>query len=242
MISTPGPSDTETMHRIVVLRHGILLNRFFMVPMQRFFEKRGYVVYNRSYPSTRKYIEDHAKDLADELRALKSELELRGTPYELYAVTHSLGGLILRYALTHCDAPAPKRAVLMVPPNRGAETARRLCKFPPYRWIAGRKSAKQLTEEPPGIFEACGIPSATQIGVIAGQVRFRLLPTHLQKPNDGVVSVAEAQLEPLALRVLPYSHTPILFVRRAMEEADHFLKCGEFRDSKKGRAYSTVDT
>ena len=218
------------MRRVLVFRHGILINRFLMLPMERYFRRRGYDVRNRTYPTTRKNIEEHARDLADELVAIARVLSAAGEPHEIYALTHSMGGLVLRYALTHYDVPPVRRAVLMVPPNQGSATARYFKDFFLYRWLFGSKAGRQLAEDSPGIFGAAGVPRSTEIGIIAGNVPWKLYPVRLEKPHDGIVSVSETSLPPFPLRVLPYGHTPILFVRSAWEEAEHFLEHGKFRN------------
>ena len=58
------------MRKVLVFRHGIVINRYFMLPMERYFLRRGYEVHNRTYPTTRKLIEEHARDLSEELMAL----------------------------------------------------------------------------------------------------------------------------------------------------------------------------
>lgn len=216
------------MRRVIVFRHGILLNRYFMLPMERFFRRRGYDVRNRTYPTTRKRIEEHAADLAKELWSIESEMRDSGEPHEIHAITHSMGGLVLRYALTHLDVPPLRRGVLMVPPNRGAATARFYRKFAFYPWLLGRKAGAQLAEEPPGIFEEAGTPRGVELGIIAGKVPWRIHPGKLDGPHDAVVSVSEASLPPFPIKTLPYGHTPILFVRYAWEEAAHFLEHGSF--------------
>ena len=218
------------MRRVLVFRHGIAINRYFMLPMERYFRRRGYDVHNRSYPTTRKLIEEHAEDLSREMLGIARDLEEGKEPYELYALTHSMGALVLRYALTRLEMPPIRRAVLMVPPNQGSVTARYFRSFPPYRWIFGQKSGRQLAEDPPGIFGTAGVPQSTEIGIIAGSVRWKLYPVELESPHDRIVSVSEARLPPFPLKVLPYGHTPILFRRAAWEEAEHFLQHGEFRD------------
>jgi triacylglycerol lipase len=215
------------MRRIVVLRHGILINRFFMLPMERFFRGRGYEVHNRSYPSTRKLVEEHAQDLSDEL--LELDRQAGGSNYELSCVTHSLGGLVLRYALEHFPMPKLHAAVLLVPPNQGAFLARYFWKFPPFRWVFGARSGGQLAGHPSGMFEACGVPSGFPVGILAGDVRLQWHPAPLEKPNDRIVAVAEAALPPLPLKTVPFGHTPILARRRAWEEAAFFLENGYFR-------------
>jgi triacylglycerol lipase len=224
-----GRSIIADVRKILVFRHGFLANRYVMLPIERHFRRRGYEVHNRTYPSRRKLIEEHAEALAEELRRLDAELERSGVPHELYAVTHSMGGLILRYALAHLDVPPVKRAVLFAPPNQGAATARffRSCFLG--RWLFGTKAGRQLGEAPDGIFSRCGIPAATEIGILAGSVSWKLYPSRIEKPHDSIVSVAETALPPFPRKVLPYGHTPIILARRAWEEAESFLEHGKFR-------------
>ena len=217
------------MRRILIFRHGIVFNRYVLIGMERYFRRRGYEVHNRTYPTTRKYIEEHARDLSEEMVALERDLNQRGDPYEFYAITHSMGALVLRYALTHFQMPRFHRAVMFVPPNQGSATARHFRSSLVYRWIFGSKAASQLSGERPGIFQAAGVPEAVDIGIIAGSVQWKLYPVPLEEPHDAIVSVSEAALPPFPLKVLPYGHTPLLFVRPAWEEAEHFLEHGRFR-------------
>ena len=219
------------MRRILVFRHGIAINRYFMLGMERYFLRRGYEVKNRSYPSTRKFIEDHARDLSEELATLTTSFRLSGEPFELSLVTHSMGGLVLRYALSHFAMPPLHRAVLLVPPNNGSATARAMRWLPPYRWIWGQKAGAQLASDNLEFFGRCGVPSGFPVGIIAGNVRWKLLPHRLEKPHDGVVTLEEAKLPPLPLKVLPHGHTPILFSRHAWEEVEYFLQNGRFREA-----------
>jgi hypothetical protein len=216
------------MRRVLILRHGIVINRYFLLPMERYFRRQGFEVLNRTYPSTRKYVEEHARDLSEELVALEAELARSGEPHEIYVITHSIAGLVLRYALTHFQMPPIRRAVLMMPPNRGSLAGRTFKNFPPYRWVFGTKSGSQLAADPPGIFAECGVPEGVDIGIIAGNVSWRLYPVKLTRPHDGVVAASESELPPFPMKILPYGHTPILWVRSAWEEAEHFLVHGKF--------------
>jgi hypothetical protein len=214
--------------RIAVFRHGIVINRWFMEPLARSLRRRGFDVRNRSYPTTRKYIEEHALDLARELRGIVQDETARGGPFELYLVTHSLGGLVMRYALTHLDVPAIRRAVQTVPPNRGSATARYFREFFLYRWVFGRKSGAQLAQDPPGIYRECGVPRNVDTGIIAGVNGWGLFPVGLPKPHDGIVALEEARLDDFPLKELPYNHTPILFRRALHDEVARFLEEGRF--------------
>lgn len=216
------------MRRIVLFRHGIVINRYFMLPMERYFLRRGWSVRNATYPTTRKLIEEHARDLSEELSSLRRELDRQGEPYELHAVTHSMGGLVLRYALTHFEMPELRRVVMLVPPNQGSVTARYFRNFLPYRWIFGDIAGRQLAADLPGIFAEAGVPSGLDFGIIAGDVPWRLWPAPLKRPHDGVVAVAETGLGQAPVKVVPYGHTPMLFVRSVWEEVEHFLEHGRF--------------
>lgn len=227
------------MRKVLVFRHGIVINRYFLLCMERFFRRRGWDVRNRTYPTTRKFIEEHARDLSEELLAIDRELNALGEPHEIYLITHSMGGLVLRYALTHFAMPPLRRAVMLMPPNRGAKTARFFRNFFLYRWVFGTKAGSQLAADPPGIFEAAGVPEGVEMGIIAGNVRYVLWPAGLERPHDGVVTVSEASLPPFPLKVLPYGHTPILWIRSAWEEAERFLEHGSFVEAE-GRAERPV--
>ena len=217
------------MRRVLLLRHGILINRLFMLRMERYFRRRGFTVHNRSYPTTRKRIEEHAEDFSRELRALDDEQSRLGGEYEFHIVTHSLAGLVVRFALSHFPSPPIRRIVELVPPNQGSATARHLKKLRVYRWVAGGKAGAQLAEDPPGIFEECGIPENVELGIIAGTAGFQIYPLPLEKPHDGVVSLEETRLGDFPIKELPSNHTPILWRRRTFEEVEHFLDHGRFR-------------
>ena len=217
------------MRRVVVFRHGICINRLFLSGMARHFRGLGYDVHNCTYPTTRRYVEHHARDLSEELLEIHSELERLGEAHELYVITHSLGGLVLRYALTHFQMPPIRRAVLFTPPNLGSATARFFRNFFLYQWVFGSMAGAQLSADLPGIYGECGVPDACEMGIIAGQVPWKLYPVPLDKPHDSIVALSEARLPPYPLKVLPYSHTLILFRRKAWEEAAYFLEHGQFR-------------
>src|SRR2546425_10488426 len=151
----PQKSRTE---RLVFILHGILLNRWFLAPMAAFLAARGFRVVNRSYPSTRRTIEQHAAALGRVVEEESHRLEEAGVPYEVNFVTHSLGGLVVRYLLTHADVPRARRAVLLVPPNNGSLKARRFRRTLLYRLLYGARDRGRPGPRPAGSLAQCGSP------------------------------------------------------------------------------------
>jgi len=231
--SLPGKPEEAGRVRLVFLLHGILLNRWFLEPMAAHLSRRGFRVVNRSYPSTRRTIEEHAEHLSTLVDAEVGRVP-PGVPVEVNFVTHSLGGLVVRYLLTHREVPGARRFVLLVPPNNGSQKARQFGRTLLYRTIYGRHSGAQLASEPPGIFAACGIPEGVEMGILAGMAGsiFTFPTRKLTGQHDGVVTLEEACLPGIPWKAVPYGHTTIVFRRGAMEEVAHFLEHGRFLPSK----------
>ncbi len=178
----------------VVCVHGFMRGRGNFTKLARVFEKKGHHVFNWSYPSRKKYIEEHGEALVQELKRLAQETP--GKPISF--VTHSMGGLVLRSALNHPECPEEAkngRAVLIAPPNQGSILARRLWNLKLLRWIMGDKSGKQLREVPSGHF-----PDEMPVLVIAGRAGFNFL---IPGKNDGKVSVEETRLS------TPHEHVTV---------------------------------
>jgi len=231
--SPHGKPEEAGPVRLVFLLHGILLNRWFLEPMAAHLNRRGFRVVNRSYPSTRRTIEEHAEHLSRLVDAEVGRVP-PGVRAEINFVTHSMGGLVVRYLLTHRQVPNVRRFVLLVPPNNGSRKARQFGGTLLYRAIWGRHSGAQLASEPPGIFVACGIPEGVEMGILAGVAGsvFTFPTRKLTGRHDGVVALEEACLPGIPFKAVPYGHTTILFRRGAMEEVAHFLEHGRFLPSK----------
>lgn len=239
-VSPPGSrspeASSESGRRLLFCRHGILLNRFFFLPLELYFRRHGYTVINRGYPTTRRTIEEHGQDLHREV------LEVARPGDEIHFLTHSLGGLVLRYALTHHEFPPLARAVQLVPPNRGSEKARHYRDDPLFRWLYGPHAGRQLTEDPPGIFEHCGRPRQLELGIIAGTGSPpQIFHSCLSRPHDGVVTLEEARLEGYPIRELDTGHTTCLFRPRVWREVRSFLETGKFLEEEKSGG-ETPDT
>ena len=93
-----------------------LLRANSMAEQAEMLNHRGWTVLNYDYPSSEKHIEQHAEIFLSLLRKER----LQG---KLHFLTHSMGGLILRYALAKMNEAECRMIdsiVMLGPPNRGS--------------------------------------------------------------------------------------------------------------------------
>jgi pimeloyl-ACP methyl ester carboxylesterase len=145
-------------------------------------------------------------------------------------ITHSLGGILVRYYLRFFKLPGIGRVVMLGPPNRGSEVADELADWKLYQWING-PAGQQLVTTPDGLIAQLG-PVDFPLGVITGN-RHAFFDTWLADlipgENDGKVSVARAQVSGMRdFLVLPYSHSFIMQEPEAIRQALYFLAHGRF--------------
>ena len=106
-------NDFET----VILLHGWGVRSSSMADLAKMLHREGgYTVLNYDYPSSEKHIEQHAEIFLDLVRKER----LQG---KLHFLTHSMGGLILRYALSkmsEAECRMIDSIVMLGPPNKGS--------------------------------------------------------------------------------------------------------------------------
>jgi pimeloyl-ACP methyl ester carboxylesterase len=186
----------------VILLHGLARRAGSLRPLARRLEAAGYPTWARSYPSRRTTIAGAAAALTEQIVA-----ELGDRP--LAAVTHSMGGVIVRHM--HDPRLAWTRIVMLAPPNRGSRLAAALAGRPLYRWFYGPAGAELADPD-------AWPPPPAPVAVIAGtRARHPANPTSwvsgraLDEPSDGTVAVAETRLpEMLAFATVDATHTWIM--------------------------------
>lgn len=208
----------------LVLLHGLGRTRFSMSLLAARARRRGYRVHNLGYPSRRASILVHAERVGRHLAALAEQ------DGPLDAVTHSLGGIVLRAAVAGGWLPAGAlgRVVMLAPPNAGTELADLLARTRLFRLVMG-PAALELRTGASGI--PAGLPPVPfALGVITGNRGRRLLLARaLAGPNDGKVSVAGAAVEGMReLLVVPRGHTFVMNAPEVVAQTFHFLEHGEF--------------
>jgi len=209
--------------RSVVLLHGLLRSAYSMGLLAHDLARSGYRVCNVGYPS-RPY------DVAGLVeRYVQPAVEGCGTQGPVHVVTHSLGGILVRFYLQSKRLPAGSRIVMLAPPNHGSEVADFIRDWPIYRWMMGQVG-QQLGTGPDAIFRRLR-PVREEVGVIAAQRTVQPWFSRLfDGANDGVVSVESARLDEMRdFIVVDHSHTLLMFSREVREQVQHFLDTGMFR-------------
>lgn len=207
----------------LVLLHGLGRSAGSMAALERYFEDLGYRVVNVDYPGRFHGIAALVEDIAGTIAPL---CEDEGA--KVHFVTHSMGGILLRYYVKHHGCPALGRAVMLAPPNQGTELVDLLGEGEIFRWAAG-PAAQELGTGPGSILPELG-PVDFELGVIAGNVQIPVSSALIPGEDDGVVSVESTRVEGMKdFLVVPSTHSFIMTSRTVLEQARHFIETGAFR-------------
>ncbi len=194
----------------VVCLHGYFRSYKCMIPMSSALSSEGFDIYLWDYQSRKKTIEQHAEDLVVILNKIAAEKP--GQP--IHFVTHSLGGVITRVAVSHPDCPAEARigkAILLAPPNQGSCLARKFQKVYPVRFVFGKRAGAQLLDHSSDEMLDIGqFPPSKEVMVVAGTQG----KPWIKDPNDGKVSVNETYLNTPHIHITHHvSHSWIMTSR-----------------------------
>jgi len=207
---------------LVVLLHGLGRRHASMAGMARALEAAGFESYCAGYPSRRHGVRELAAELADRVAA-------RAGDRPLCAVTHSMGGVVVRHM--HDPRLRWRRIVMLAPPNQGSYLARQLSRVGAMRWVFG-----------PAIGELADAsswpPPPAPVAVIAGTRRLaignptswtfgRALPADVA--HDGTVAVHETQLpEMAAFAEVDATHSWIMRSPEVQALTVRYLRTGAF--------------
>jgi hypothetical protein len=200
-----------------------------MLPIERRLHDRGFEVLNLDYASRAAEVSTLAADVAQRVAAFGNGEQ----PVDF--VTHSLGGTLLRTAVSAGLLPLERigRAVMLGPPNGGSELADTLPHIPIlgalYRRVTG-PAGMQLGTGLDGIARQLP-PVAFALGVIAGNRSYNpVFSGILGGPSDGKVRVDRAQVEGMSdFIVVPRWHPLLMAAPDVIDQTLHFLEHGKFR-------------
>ena len=217
-------SHSHAGNECVILLHGIVRTSRSMHKIEESLSERGYKVTNWSYPSRRKAI----SVLADESipRALEScdapEIE------RINFVTHSMGGILIRYYLANNTIDSLGRVVMLSPPNQGSELVDFWSEWPGFELING-PAGYELGTDSNSLPLQLG-PANFDVGIITGKNTTNpLFSIMIPGDDDGKVSVERARLEGMAdFLIVPEAHSFIMRDNAVIRQTAHFLEYGRF--------------
>lgn len=225
-LSAPASNATpEAGNACVILLHGLARTSASMKKMQRALEDSGYYVANIDYPSRHLPIEQLApiavRDGLDECNA-NSVVET------VHFVTHSLGGILVRYYLDGNKIENLGRVVMLAPPNQGSNAADAMLGMPGFGWIGG-PAGRQLGKGPESIPLQLGNPTY-EVGVIAGNRTIDPITSQvLANPDDGRVTVEDTKIDGMQdFRLVGASHAYVMKKKEVLHLVQAFLYTGSF--------------
>jgi triacylglycerol esterase/lipase EstA (alpha/beta hydrolase family) len=215
-----GKNATEC----VILLHGLNRSWRAMNVMAEALQEEGYTTANVDYPSQTGPIETIAP-----LAVGAGVAECRATgATRIHFVTHSIGGILLRYQQTHDPIPELGRVVMLAPPNQGSEVIDRTRNWPGAELFGG-EAALQLGTDEGSVPSQLG-PVDFELGVIAGSNTMNpWMSAMLPNPDDGKVSAARTQVDGMDdFLIVDRNHHFITKGEDVIRNAKSFLKSGTF--------------
>ena len=213
----------------VVLLHGLNRSWRAMRPMAESLQNAGFTTTNVDYPSQAGSIEEIAPLAVG--TGLKGCRQTGAT--KIHFVTHSLGGILVRYQNEHSPISDLGRVVMLAPPNHGSEIIDRTQDWPGFEIFSG-DAGSQLGTGPDSIPSQLG-PVTFELGVIAGTGTINLLASAmLPNPDDGKVSVVSTKVDGMRdFLVVDNSHRFITRSDVVFRNTESFLRNGMFLASDK---------
>lgn len=207
----------------VLMVHGLAEASVCLQPLAQSLAMRGYEPHFLDYPSTSFPIEHLTEvHLHEAITALRSK-------ETLHIVTHSMGGVMLRYYLQLHGIPNLGRIVMLAPAHAGSPLMTRMQYHPLFPWLMG-PAGFQSTDDEKGF--ALQIPDtiSAETGILSGCVSLDPIGSlSMPWPHDGKTTVEGTMLKGMKDHMTLFtSHDMIMFDPQTMYQTAHFLEQGAF--------------
>lgn len=218
-------SENRLSEEHVILLHGLARSSSSMNKMEKHLKKEGYTVFNVGYESRKKEIKV-LSDTAISNTVLKCR---QNNARKIHFVTHSMGGILVRYYLKDHELKELGRVVMLSPPNKGSEVVDKLKENPAFKWVNG-PAGQELGTDEKSMPQRLG-KVTFDLGVITGDRSINLILSLLiPGDDDGKVSIERAKIEGMNdFLVIHATHPFIMKNNKAILQTIHFLKYGKFQ-------------
>lgn len=202
--------------QLAVVVHGLFMYGHFMIPLGNRLAEGGYETLIYDYPTRRRGIESHGGSFADYLGGLA-----RRSGKRINIVTHSLGGVVTRVALSRLleggalhAKESIGRVVMLAPPHKGSDVAKLLSLLPFAGAIA--RPLPELSSHPGALVHRLPSPEGVDIGIIAGRRDSEVAVEYTHMPGERAHTVIDSD------------HTFMPYRRDVANAVLRYLERGEF--------------
>jgi triacylglycerol lipase len=214
----------DQLRECVIVLHGMARTERSMSKIEDRLQDEGYQVWNQRYASTKAPISELSASAIGEGLDFCAHKQAK----KIHFVTHSLGGILIRYYLQDHNIDILSRIVMLAPPNQGSEVVDALDEYSLYAYLMGPAGMALGTD--PGSLPNQLRPIPGEIGIIAGTSSSDpWFSPIIPGVDDGKVSVERAKLAEMSDFILVDSgHTFIMRDAKVIDQIVTFLRDGRF--------------
>ncbi|MES9941359.1 MAG: alpha/beta fold hydrolase [Candidatus Thiodiazotropha sp. 6PLUC2] len=218
------PITLGSQNECVVLLHGLGRSSLSLGLIEEALEEQGYHVWNESYPSLTQSVNEVTAPAIESGLAFCNSKQSE----KIHFVTHSLGGILVRYYLQDHQIDKLGRIVMLAPPNKGSEITDEMKDDIFYKMILG--PAGQVLGTDDNSLPNKLKPIDGEIGIIAGEKEGAtwFLP-EIPGKDDGKVAVERTKmLEMKDFLLVKAEHMFIMRDDEVIRQVVFFLHHGVF--------------